>query len=111
MNVAQRDMVSISPDSTKGREQRGKRPAVVISGNAFHISGVRIVCPITSKIHDFMGNVVLKPNPINKLTEVSEVLVGHVRSVSLERITKKIGVIQERELENIFSGIDLVFDR
>ena len=38
-------------------------------------------------------------------------LVGHVRSVSLERITKKIGVIQERELENIFSGIDLVFDR
>ena len=111
MKVAQRDIVLISLDPIKGREQRGKRPAVVVSGNAYHVSDICVVCPLTSKIHNFVGDVVLKPNPINKLTAVSEVLVGHVRSVSQERITKKIGVIQAVELENIFKGIDLIFDR
>ena len=111
MKVSQRDIVRISLNPVKGREQRGMRPAVVVSGNAFHVSGMCIICPLTSKIHNFVGDVILKPNPINRLDEPSEVLVGHVRSVSLERITKKIGVIQGLELENIFKGIDLIFDR
>lgn len=111
MRVAQRDIVNISLSPTRGREQRGVRPAVVISGNAFHASGLCVVCPLTTAIHSFEGDVILKPDPINNLKSISEVLVGHVRSVSFERINKKIGVIQENQLAAIFKGVDLVLDR
>ena len=111
MKVLQKDVVHLSLGSTRGREQRGVRPAVVISGNAFHASGLCVICPFTSKLHAFEGDVLLKPDATNKLKVESEVLVGHVRSVSLERITKKIGMIQTAQLEGIFQGVDLIFNR
>ncbi len=111
MQVNQRDIVHVSLDPVKGREQRGTRPAVVISGNAFHTSGMCIICPLTSKIHNFVGDVVMHPSRVNNLDEISEVLVGHVRSVSQERIAKKFGVIEKHELEAIFNGLDLLLDR
>ena len=111
MKVSQKDIVNISLNPTRGREQRGVRPAVVMSGDAFHVSGLCVICPLTTKLHKFEGDVILKPDPINTLKAESEVLVGHVRSVSLDRIIGKIGVIQAPQLESIFQGIDLVFDR
>lgn len=111
MKVAQKDIVNITLSPTRGREQRGVRPAVVISGNAYHTSGLCVICPLTSRLHKFEGDVLLKPDSINKLKVESEVLVGHVRSVSLDRISKKIGVIQTIQLESIFQGIDLIFNR
>lgn len=111
MKASQKDIVHIALNPTRGKEQRGVRPAVVISGNAFHISGLCVICPLTSKLHRFEGDVILKPDSINKLKVESEVLVGHVRSVSLDRISKKIGVIQTAQLESIFQGVDLIFNR
>jgi mRNA interferase MazF len=111
MKVSQKDIVNISLSPTRGKEQRGVRPAVVISGNAFHSSGLCVICPLTSKLHKFQGDVILRPDSINKLKTESEVLVGHVRSVSQGRISKKIGVIQTSELTSIFEGIDLIFNR
>ncbi len=109
--VSQKDIVYLTLNPTRGHEQRGLRPAVVISGNAFHVSGLCIVCPLTSTIHSFVGDILLVPNHINNLKVASEVLVGHTRSVSIERISKKIGAIEDNELLAIFTGMDLVFDR
>ena len=111
MKVSQKDIVNISLGPTRGREQRGVRPAVVISGDAFHVSGLCVICPLTTKLHTFEGDVILKPDSINKLKAESEVLVGHIRSVSLDRINKKIGAVQTPQLESIFQGVDLIFDR
>jgi mRNA interferase MazF len=111
MKYSQRDIVYISLNPTKGREQRGKRPAVIISDDAFHESGLCIVCPLTSTIRKLPGNVVVKSDSANKLKNESEILVGHIRSVSQERITSKIGVIQKTQLEAMFQGIDLLCNR
>ncbi len=112
MKVFQKDVVNISLNPTRGKEQRGVRPAIVISGNAFHVSGLCVVCPLTTKIHNFAGDIILKPDTANGLKAESEALVGHIRSVSIDRIhPKKLGVIQSPQLKNIFAGIDLVLDR
>lgn len=60
---------------TKESEQAGVRPVVVISGNLMneHLNVV-ITCPLTSKIKNYKGNVVLEPNTKNKLTKPSEIL-------------------------------------
>lgn len=111
MKVAQKDIVSISLNPVRGREQKGTRPAVVVSGNAFHISGLCLVCPLTTTLHHFEGDVIVKPDQHNNLNASSEILVGHLRSVSFERIVKKIGVINDTHLSEVFKGLDIVLDR
>ena len=86
----------------KGQEQPGHRPIVIISGNLLnqHLDIV-ICCPLTTKIKNYKGNVVLNPNQTNKLTQKSEILTFHVRSVSKQRLEKKVGKISQEELEKI----------
>ncbi|MCF6359624.1 MAG: type II toxin-antitoxin system PemK/MazF family toxin [Cyclobacteriaceae bacterium] len=92
---------------TKGSEQSGFRPLVIISGNMLneHLKVV-ITCPLTTKIKNYKGNVVLQPGEINKLTQSSEILTFHIRSVSKERLVRKIGNISDDELAIIKQGLD-----
>jgi mRNA interferase MazF len=43
------DYVFVNLSPVVGHEQRGHRPALVISNNAFNAHGTCFVCPITSK--------------------------------------------------------------
>jgi mRNA interferase MazF len=63
-----------------GREQSGRRPALVVSPGAFNRAAeFSIVCPIASRVRPFGFSVVLPPGlPIG-----GEVLTGHVRSIDL----------------------------
>ena len=45
---AEGDVIEIDGDDAVGHEQRGRRPALVVSVNAFQESGLAIVCPITT---------------------------------------------------------------
>ncbi len=78
----------------KGSEQAGLRPVVVLSGNLLnkHLSVV-IVAPLTTKIKHYKGNPVIQPSEANGLKQVSEMLVFHVRSVSKDRLVKKLGQV------------------
>ena len=92
---------------SKGSERSGLRPAVIVSGNLAneHLNTV-ICCPLTTKIKNYKGNVLLKPNASNKLTKPSEILTFHIRSLSKERLVRKIGVISKEELQQIKKGFD-----
>ena len=91
----------------KGSEQGGRRPAVIISGNLLntHLQVV-IVCPLTTKIKNYKGNVILEPSTGNGLVDCSEILVFHVRSVSKERLKNKMGSITAKQLNEIKQTLD-----
>ncbi len=96
---------NLSP--TKGREQSGHRPVVIISGNMLNkYLDVVIACPLTSKIKNYKGSVVLKPSGSNGLDSKSEILIFHIRSISKNRLVKKIGSITETELSTVKLGLD-----
>jgi mRNA interferase MazF len=84
---------------TKGSEQSGLRPVVVVSGNLLneHLTVV-IVVPLTTKIKNYKGNPILSPTKINGLKTESEMLIFHIRSVSNDRLVRKIGNIEKEEL-------------
>ncbi len=84
---------------TKGSEQAGLRPVVIISGNLLnqHLPIV-IVVPLTTKIKKYKGNPVLSPSKMNGLKAESEILVFHIRSVSKDRLVNKLGSIEPDEL-------------
>ena len=94
-------------DPVEGSEQAGRRPAVIISGNVLNTYlQVVIVCPLTTKIKGYKGNVVVQPNATNNLQKTSEILTFHVRSVSKFRLKNKIGEISAEELQQILQGLN-----
>ena len=92
---------------TIGSEQSGIRPLLIISGNLLNsYLNVVICCPLTTKVKNYKGNLVLQPNNENNLSETSEVLTFHVRTVSKERLVKKIGNISKEELHQVKKCLD-----
>ena len=91
----------------RGSEQQGYRHVVIISGNMLnqHLPVV-IVCPLTSKIKNYKGNIYVVPDTRNGLTETSEIMVFHIRSISKERLVSKIGEITSRQLAELKQGLD-----
>ncbi|MEO5600120.1 MAG: type II toxin-antitoxin system PemK/MazF family toxin [Cyclobacteriaceae bacterium] len=85
---------------SKGSEQAGFRPVVIISGNLLNeFLNVVIVIPLTTKIKKYKGNPVLSPNKMNGLKKDSEMLVFHIRSISKDRLVEKRGAITVAEVE------------
>ncbi len=63
---------------TKGREQAGRRPALVVSSKTFTVlTGLAVVCPITPRIRPFPSSVVLPQG----FGVEGEILTSHVRSI------------------------------
>lgn len=90
-----------------GSEQAGIRPVVIVSGNLANTYLKTVICcPLTTKIKRYKGNVILEPNTSNKLQVLSEILTFHIRSVSKERLVRRIGIISVDELKQIKNGFD-----
>ena len=103
----QREIWYADLNPVSGSEQQGYRPVVIISGNVVNkYLKIVIVCPLTTKIKNFKGNLVLQPNAENGLSQPSEVLIFHVRSVSKARLIKKTGMIKPTELEILKEGLN-----
>jgi mRNA interferase MazF len=72
------DLVWIDLDPRVGREQSGRRPALVVSPIAFwQATRFAIVCPITSRVRPFPTSAVLPDG----LSISGEILTSHVRSI------------------------------
>lgn len=72
------DLVWLSFDPQAGREQAGRRPALVMSPSAYNgRARLALVCPITSQVKGYPFEVTLPRGlPINGV-----VLADHVKSV------------------------------
>ena len=91
----------------KGSEQKGYRPVVIISGDLLNTYlQIVIACPLTTKIKGYKGNIILEPNDQNGLSKKSEIMIFHVRSISKERLIKKLGVITTKQLKELKQGLD-----
>ena len=93
-------------DPTKGSEQSGRRPVVIISGNTLNETlPISIVVPVSSKIKGYPTSVVLDPSTTNGLKKKSEATPFQVRAVSSTRLVKRIGRVSSEELKQIIRGL------
>lgn len=60
-----------------------------------------IVCPLTLKIKNYYGNLILDAGYPYGLEKRSEVMTIHTQSIAKERLKKKIGMVNEKELNQI----------
>lgn len=71
------DVVEIDAEGAAGHEQRGRRPALVVSVDAFQESGLAIVCPLATH-----GGKAAKPRselevPVPPGFAISGVILSH----------------------------------
>jgi mRNA interferase MazF len=94
-------------DPAKGIEQGKIRPVLIISGDTMNENfPVVIACPLSTIIKNYEGCVVIYKNKINKLTSDSEVITFQVRTISKDRLIKKMGNATALELENVIAGLN-----
>lgn len=90
-----------------GSEQSGFRPVVIISGNLMNTyAPVLICCPLTTRLKNYKGNIVLLPDNENGLKQKSEILTFQVRSISKQRLVEKIGKVPALITENIKESLN-----
>jgi mRNA interferase MazF len=103
VNIKRGDIVIVNLSPTKGSEQSGVRPCVVIQndiGNEF--SPTTIIAAITSKQFnkEFPTNVNF-PKQKSKLKKDSTILLNQIRTIDKNRIMKKISSLDEFLLEKV----------
>jgi len=66
--MKQREIWLADLNPVKGSEQQGISPVVVLSGNAMNSNlNVCIICPLSSKIKNYAGCLVLNRDSVNDL--------------------------------------------
>jgi len=96
---------------TRGDEIQKTRPAVVISADGLIGLRLRLVVPITTWKPSFSSIpwlVQITPSPENGLTKISAANPLQTRSVSLERFSEQLGVLEETTLDEIVLALGIV---
>jgi len=91
---------------TKGREQSGERPVLILSQDIFNDrSGTVIAMALTSQ--EPRASFPLTHELISlKLLKQSWVKISQIRTLSTERIGKKIGIVGPDELSHVIEGLN-----
>jgi mRNA interferase MazF len=101
-------LVDLNP--TRGHEQAGKRPCLVVSVDLFNqgASGLIVVLPITSKEKGIPFHVEVNP-PEGGLTQRSFIKCEDVRSISTERLSQKWGVVSSTTMNEVEDRLRILF--
>ena len=93
-------------DPTKGREQAGERPVLVLSHDVFNErSGTVIAMALTSSPQKAGFPLTLELADIS-LPKKSWVKISQIRTLSTERLGKKITRLSDKELDLVIEGLN-----
>jgi len=98
------DFVAVTFDPQSGHEQRGRRPALVVSNTLFNKhTGLAIVCPLTNTDRSFPFHVAV----VNDPNVTGFVMVEQVKSIDFRaRKANRIGRAADSVLEEVLSILD-----
>jgi mRNA interferase MazF len=89
----------------RGREQAGLRPVLILSNDLFNRrSGTAIAMAITSQPQR-AGFPLTFTLPENRLSKPSWVKISQVRTISVERLGKRMGALEKEDLDRILDGL------
>ena len=93
------DIHAIDLDPVRGSEANKRRPAVIVSNDAANATAMRLgrgvitVVPVTSNVERVYPFQVLLPALVTGLDRDSKAQAEQVRSVAVERVGARLGVV------------------
>ncbi len=92
-------------DPVRGREQAGLRPVLILSNDLFNRrSGTVIAMAITSQVQRAGFPLTLQLRS-DKLPKSSWVKISQIRTISIERLGKRMALAVAEELDQIVDGL------
>ncbi len=100
-------LIDLNP--TRGHEQAGTRPGLIVSVDQFNQTplGLAVIVPITSKTKDSPLHVRINP-PEGGLEHTSFAKCEDVRSVSRDRLSKPLGRVTPAVLKQVEDRLYLI---
>ncbi|MCK4624925.1 MAG: type II toxin-antitoxin system PemK/MazF family toxin [Phycisphaerae bacterium] len=99
------DVLFANLNPTKGHEQAGRRPVVVLSHEIFNKhSGTVIAAALTSQPQRAGFPLTLQLQSL-KLPKTSWVKISQIRTLSVQRLGRKIATASADELNQIIEGL------
>ncbi len=98
------DFIAVSFDPQSGHEQKGRRPALVVSNTLFNEgTGLAMVCPLTTTERRYPFHVAVANDP----HLVGFVMVEQLKSIDFRaRQARFIGKAAEETLDRVLSILD-----
>jgi mRNA interferase MazF len=98
-------------DPTRGREQRGTRPALVVSADPINSGPAQLVVivPLTTTERGVPLHVRIEP-PSGGVREVSFAMCEMVRSVSSARLLRSWGAVDKRTMAVVEDRLRILLD-
>ena len=107
-NLLQGEIWLFDPEPTIGTEIGKKvRPCMIVSNNSRNKirSGLVIIIPLTSVNKNIISHIKIDP-PEGGLKETSYAVCEQIRSISRERLKKRMGIVRSRAImQDIFTWI------
>ena len=98
-------------DPTKGREQAGRRPCLIVSDDRLNLSPAALIIaiPITSKEKGIPSHVEINP-PEGGLQVRSFIKCEDLRSISTDRLIKVLGTVKLSTLAQVEQRLRLLLN-
>jgi mRNA interferase MazF len=111
VNCYRGELWFVDLDPSKGREQSGRRPCLIVSDDRFNRSAADlvIIIPITSKDKGIPSHVEINP-PEGGLKLRSFIKCEDIRSISIERLIKVMGTVKLSTLESVGQRLRLLLN-
>ena len=99
-------------DPTRGREQAGRRPVLVVSTNRFNEgpADLVVVLPITSKDKGIGWHVKIPSGGSTGLRVSSFAMVEAIRCISRERLAKRLGEAPTEVLDEVDTRLRILLE-
>ena len=103
VNILRGDIFWANLEPTKGSEQGGIRPVLIIQNNIFNIySTTTIIAPLTSKISSkrYLTSIFVSKQDL-KMKKDSTILLNQIRTIDKTRLIKKIGILSGELMKKV----------
>ena len=100
------DVIWAELNPAVGHEQAGQRPVVVLSHDVFNDRSGTVIAVAVSSQEPRAGFPLTLEITSAKLPKRSWIKIGQVRTLSIERLGKKLGRIAPEELERVIEGLN-----
>jgi mRNA interferase MazF len=104
--VLRGDLFWADLEPTRGREQAGKRPVVVLSSEAFNERTQTVIAMAVTSQPQRVGFPLTHQLLSGGLPKLSWVKIAHVRTLSLQRLGRRIGAVSPEEMFRVVEGLN-----
>lgn len=100
------DILWANLDPTLGHEQSGSRPVLILSQNVFNERSGTVIAVVLTSQQPKAGFPLTLELSDSRLPKRSWVKISQIRTLSTERLGKKLGKATAQELEDIIEGLN-----